>query len=1003
MGPSPPPTFRIECPVVIGREAPLRTLEQALEGACAGHGQTVVLAGEAGIGKSRLVAEAKSRAHSRQMPILQGQCYEPDRVLPYAPLLDLLRARFTARSAADIAHDLGPAAHELVKLLPELANRLPDLTPTPALNPEQEKRHLFQALMEFFARLASRMPLLVILEDLHWSDDTSLEFLLHWARRIPSQSILLLTTYRNDEANPSLSHFLAELDRARLASELVLGRLTMEEVDAMIRAIFDQRRPVRTEFLQPIYALTEGNPFFVEEVLKSLVAAGEIFHTQRGWDRKPVGELHIPRSIQDAVQRRLVHVSPAARELLVLAAVAGRRFDFALLQELTRMNKEDLLERLKEGVAARLIVEGPADEFAFRHALTQEAVYAGLLMWERRQLHRVVGETLERLHTDSLDAHIGDLAYHFYQAQAWEKALEYATRAGERAQAMYAPRVAIEQFTRAVKASEHLSLPAPVQLYCARGQAYETIGDFERAQADYEAALHMAQAVNDCRAEWQTLIALGFLWASRDYIQTGDYFGRALNLARALGDPAVLGHSLNRLGNWHMNAEQPTEALRYHQEALEMFTALGDERGIAETLDLLGMTSYIGGAPIQGAAYYQRAVELFRQLGDRQGLAASLPMWVMRGRVYETDTCFPELPLPGAVDKVETALQIAREIDYRSGEAYILAGCAQYFGIHGDYERGLAWGQAALEVAEDIQHHQWLIFAHFSLGALHLDLLALPAARQHLEQALTLAQALNSRIWVSITSGYLASVIIAQKELARAEALLAAVLRPDTPAQTIGQRLCWCANAERALVSGDPALALHILEQKLAYTANRSEGQVIPRLSRLRGEALVGLGRRAEAEAELRAGCEGAFLLEMRPMLWRIQVSLGRLYRTQRRYEQAEEAFSAARALIHELATTVADETLREQFRRNAIAMIPAASPRRALKKEYGGLTEREREVAALIAQGKSNHEIAQALFLADRTVATHVGNILAKLGFTSRTQIAAWAVEKGLVRPTHG
>jgi tetratricopeptide (TPR) repeat protein len=719
MHPSPSFIYRIECPVVIGREGPLRTLEQALEGARAGHGQTIVLAGEAGIGKSRLVAEAKSRTHPHQMLTLQGHCYEPDRVLPYAPLLDLLRARFTARSATDIAHDLGPAAHELVKLLPELATRLPDLAPTPALNPEQEKRRLFQALTEFFTHLAARTPLLVILEDLHWSDDISLEFLLHLARRIPSWPLLLLLTYRNDEVSPSLSHFLAELNRARLATELVLNRLTPAEVDAMMRAIFDQQRPVRTEFLQPIYALTEGNPFFIEEVLKSLVAAGEIFRTPSGWDRKPIGELHIPRSIQDTVQRRLAHLTPAAGELLVLAAVAGRRFDFALLQELTQMREEDLLERLKEGIAARLIVEESANEFAFRHALTREAVYTGLFMRERRRLHGVVGATLERLYADSLDTHIGDLAYHFYQAQAWEKVLEYATRAGERAQAMYAPRTAIEQFTRALEAAEHLERmegerrktaegrkalrpyrpPSFVlgPLHRTRGQAYETVGDFERAQADYETALHTAQAVEDRRVEWQALIALGFLWASRDYIKTGDYFQRALDLARALGDPAMIGHSLNRLGNWTMNAEQPSEALRYHQEALDTFTALGDERGTAETLDLLGMTSYVGGDPLQGTAYYERAVALFRHLGDRQGLAASLPMWVMRGRVYETDTCVSKPPLPGGVHEAETALQIAREIGYRSGEAYILAGCAQYFGIHGDYRRGLEWGQAALE------------------------------------------------------------------------------------------------------------------------------------------------------------------------------------------------------------------------------------------------------------------------------------------------------------------
>ncbi len=249
----------VVCPILIGRAPNLQALDQLIEQVRGGRGETVLIAGEAGIGKSRLVAETKTRARAQPNTlILQGHCFEPDRALPYAPVLDLLRVHLAARPPHDIACDLGSTAPELVKLLPELATRLPDLAPSPPLEPEQEKRRLFEALTQFFMRLAAPdrvqhperrgaeskdAPRLVIIEDLHWSDDTSLEFLLSFARRIASLPILLLLTYRDDEVHPSLSHFLAGLDRERLATELALTRLSRAEVDAMIQVIFDLGDP----------------------------------------------------------------------------------------------------------------------------------------------------------------------------------------------------------------------------------------------------------------------------------------------------------------------------------------------------------------------------------------------------------------------------------------------------------------------------------------------------------------------------------------------------------------------------------------------------------------------------------------------------------------------------------------------------------------------------------------------------------------------------------------
>jgi DNA-binding CsgD family transcriptional regulator len=993
------------CPVLIGRAHDLTTLRLLVDRAKSGQGQVVLLSGEAGIGKSRLVAEIKTYAAAHNVLIVQGSCFPTDHAIPYAPLLDLLRSFLSGYSSALHASEVEPVAQAFLPLLPDIGHVLADGTSPltlPQLDPEQEKRRRFESLAHFLTSQARSRPVLLVVEDLHWSDDTSLEFLHYLARRCPAHPLLLLLTYRSDEMHPNLRHFLAQLDRERLSQERSLARLSRDEVEAMLRAIFALPPSARLELADPIYMLTEGNPFFVEEVLTSLIAAGDIFYANGRWDRKPLGELQIPRSVQDAVQQRTDRLSEPARQILTLAAVAGRRFNFALLQELTHHDEYHLLQMIKELIAAQLVVEESTEQFAFRHALTRQAIYADLLVRERKALHRTIGDMMEYLYASALESHLADLAYHFYEAGAWEKVLRYAQRAGEQAQAMYAPRAAIEQFTRALDAAQRGSIPFPTTLYRLRGQAYQTLGDFERARLDYETTLQMARIAENLRGEWQALMDLGSLWAERDYTQTGAYCQQALELAGHMDDPITLAHTLNRLGNWHVNIEQTREALHYHQEALTHFQQAHDPQGIAGTYDMLGMTHALGGDLLQATANYQQAAVLFRELGDRHGLTSSLSTLMLLGGIYETHTMVSG---PVSFDEClhfgKQALTLAREIGQPSAEAYTLLSLGQTLGPRGEYAQAFEVAQAGLALSEQIEHHEWMTYGYWELGVLYLDLLALSQAQQQLEQALALAQEVGSWNWIRIISGFLAPTYLLQREFAKAEAILTAALEPDAAIQTIGQRLVWAARADLALARGEPGLALDITNRLIASAANLSEERVIPHLWKLRGEALAALHRAAEAETTLRAAQEAAHALGLRPLLWRICIALGKFYQAQAREAEAEQAFSTARVLIEELAASVPNEHLRAHFLSQATAMLPQKRPLppdRAAKQAFGGLTAREREVAALIAQGKINREIAEMLVVSERTVETHVANIMFKLGVQSRRQIRVWAIEKGLI-----
>ena len=427
----------VVCPVVIGRTTELAAIHALIESTKSGQGQVALLSGEAGIGKSRLVMEAKTHAMD-SMCILEGNCFESDQSYPYAPVLDLLRTFFNTHTLKDFLQSSGSIANEFIKLFPELDIGLLDMSVLSEGDPQQEKRRLFATLAQFFIYQASKQPVLLIVEDLHWADDLSLEFLLYLSRRCANQPILMIFTYRDDEVHANLRHWLAQLEREQLIQELALTRFTPNDVEAMLNAILHKRYSRHLDLLDFLYTLTEGNPFFIEEILKSLIAGGELVFTDGRWVGRPANELHIPRNIQDAVQQRIVRLSEAAREILTIASVAGQRFDFILLQQLTNHDEQHLLALMKELIAAQLVVEESADQFTFRHALTRQAIYSDLLARERRALHKAIAETMERNYATTLDVYLAVLAYHFCKAEVWDKAFQYGQLARKSAGSLLA-------------------------------------------------------------------------------------------------------------------------------------------------------------------------------------------------------------------------------------------------------------------------------------------------------------------------------------------------------------------------------------------------------------------------------------------------------------------------------------------------------------------------------------------------------------------------------------
>ncbi|MGO8946092.1 MAG: helix-turn-helix transcriptional regulator [Ktedonobacterales bacterium] len=992
------------CPIMIGRAQPSAVLSRYLELADTGHGHTLLIAGEAGIGKSRFATEAKVRAHARGMQAAQGNCFESDRAVPYAPLIDLLRDLLSNRSSSGIAELLGTAAPELVKLSPEVNARLPGVVPAPTATPEQEKRRLFHALTQTLIQVAQDRPLLLVIEDIHWCDDNTLDFLLSWARLTATYPVLVMLTFRSDEIQDSLSRFLATMARLRIATEIELERLNASEVDEMLRAMFALPGPIQVEFLHQLYGLSEGNPFFTEEIINALIASGEITITSGRWDPKPTNEIRLPRSIRDAVLRRSKQLSSSAHDLLALAAVAGRRFDFTLLEALTGHDEAQLVHLIKELLGAQLVVEESADEFAFRHALTQQVIYLDLLARERASLHRAIAYQMEQEFAPTLEGHLADLARHFYEAGAWAKALEYASRAGAKAQTLYAPRAAVEHFTHALAAAQRLGQSSSHELLQARGQAYELLGDFTHAQADFEDALAEADLEQDMVAKWNALVCLGMLWAGRDYQKTGEYYRQAFALAETVADQTLLAHSLNRIGNWYVNHEEPIEAQRHHQQALTLMEASDDQSGIAETCDFLGMAYLLGSDLIQSARYYQRSITLLRKTDQRPVLSSSLATLGICTLAYQCSILIPSLSLSASQGYCEEALRIAHAIGYRPGEAYAYFCLGCVLGPQGKWDAALKAMQNSLAIAEEIEHQQWMCAALTGLNCLYDDLLDFDSARRYGERALEIARALDSKHWIHCATGHLASACIHEGDLVRAAAVLQEVGMTSTSVTSLGEHLLASALVELLLAQEDKngagKHALGAVQNLIAHTPNSTSNQLAPRLALLYGKALAANGQPAEAEVMWQAGVASAQKANASAILWMFYADLAHIYRRERRQNEAAHMADEGSRVVHRLAEDLSDSGMRSRFLKAAMAILPSVpiiSARQGAKQHYSGLTKRECEVAQFIAQGKSNKSIAEAMIVSERTIESHVSNILSKLGFTARAQVAVWVVEQGL------
>ena len=881
---------------LVGREAELDRILRAVDAAAGGSGQLVLLAGEPGVGKTRLAQEATLAARNRRFVVATGRCYEAHQTVPFYPFLDALASLY----------ELAPSAirEQVPRQWPHLARLLPDLAAPyqPSGESQEEQQRLFRAVTGFLQAVAAEAPVALLLDDLHWADEASLELLQHLARHTRADRLFILGTYRDVDINRQhpLHLALRDLMREDLVLRVLVHRLPAQGTAALMAISFGGEE-ISDEFVQIVHERTEGNPFFVQHVLRVLVERGDVFQRGGQWDRKDVATIDVPESVLAVIGQQLAQLEMETQEILREASILGQAFAFDHLQSVGGHTEEQVERALEEAEARGLIRETGADSYAFDHALTQQALYAELPARRRRRLHIAAGEALEGLHERLRLPRSGEMAEHFLKGNDPERALRYTQLAAQQAAAAYALADAERLYDVALELATQLGVEGEeAEVRERRGGLRLERFRGPEAAADFDRLLTLARASGDRTLALEALLGL----ARAHYIMSLDntdlafatrcreLYDAAYALAEELNDKPGMIRAL--LGTRWLTDFWPDfleQSLANRHQALALAEETGDEALILECKLHLWRTVDRS----RGELWAQQLIERLsaRQDFHRLNEHYFMLMWQQRNwGNYER-----------AIDACDAGIRVAAEIDlppvqYATLKAVSLTDLGRY---------GEAREALRQEVADEA-HPFGRAMQELGRGYLLLNLMAYDQALSVLDDAYQRASAVKRgwmRHWIQEmrVQALARSGLLRDGELRAVEQELADVGSLDDPA-VVAEAMLALGNAEEALV--------HV-ERAIEAARSRSFDHDLLAALVLKAEILLHLGSVSEAITVDNEALTLATRTRALPLLWQVQRLRALILRVLGNPE-AHEAQEIAEEIVVGLAQSIDDPELRSGF-----------------------------------------------------------------------------------------
>lgn len=975
----------------VGRAEALTVLRTALDRSHQGSTQIFLLTGQAGIGKTRTALELTEEARQRGIRPCWGRCLEEPGAPPYWPWTQLIRSALKDRDQQGDSELLGDAIGPIAGIMPELTERFPDLkSMRRPSEPEQARFQLFDGVAQLWSRAARAQPILLVLDDLHWADATSLRLLTFLASTISDSPLMVLGTYRDEDVvrQHPLNDMLAELARIPNVQRYRLSGLTHAESEHLIAAV--SGAAPSPSLCAVLHERTEGNPLYLTETIRWLSQEARL---RSGSGTEPDIALRIPEGIRHIILKRLNRLTPSCNNLLRVAAVIGKTFWSDLLPRLIpEASEEALLGNLEEALTARLIDESAQpDHYQFSHGLVREVLYSELVAGRRARLHQQIGELLEELAGARQEVYLAQLAFHFSQApsaRSAEKAIDYAARAAKRADELLAYEEASRLYQLAlhiIAARDVVANARQVELMLDLGQAQAKSGEALRAMETFKRAAASAQDLD--LPDHLARGALGFEEASWRPGLHGDAALRLLKTALVALAETNIDLKVNvlcALARAFILTGDLEEADRIHAQALQLARASGNAEALLASLRA-GLSARwrperIGDRLLTAT----EALTLARAIGDDERFTE-----VLGWRLFDAMEVGDAARVSADLRTHTQCTQGLRQPFYQYVNASFKAMLALFEGRFVEGEQRIAEARALGQRMPGLDVNGVFGMQMFTLrreqGRLHE---LAPVVRHFVETTPEAATWRPGLALIYAELGLKNEALAAFGQLAADD--FAGIARDGMRAT------CLAYMAEVCAFLGDAARAATLYRLLLPYRAHNI----------LAGTTVACLGAAAR--------------------------HLGLLAQTLNNWRQAEEHFEDALAMNARtgakpwLAHTRHDYAVMLKARGNnddrarivslldgALALAEelgmTALVRRvaAFEQQLGhgrgkvcypdGLTRREVEVAELIAAGKSNSDIGAILFISPNTVANHVRNILSKTNMANRASVAAYAVRHAL------
>ena len=970
--------------IFVGREDQLGRLKESLQSVADNGGRMVMLIGEPGIGKTRTAQELTSYAEEQGIKSLWGRCYEGQQMPPYWPWVQAINTYIRSCERDRLQEELGGKTSILSEVFEELKEVFPDLQPPPkTIDPESGRFRLFDALTVFLKRISRSQPMIIVLDDLHWSDSPSLVYLSFLARELTDSRLLVVGTYRDVEINRRhpLLQTLADLTRDQLFDRILLRRLNKEDVTTFLELSLagDNTKKLANE----IFTVTEGNPLFISEVIRFLDEQGGISEDQPS---ESGFAIKIPEGIREVIGKRLNRLPPSADDMLAIGAVIGREFSLSLLRELVDDDsKSEILTLLEEAIAAGIIEEDPNEigRYQFSHSMIMETLVNELSLTHRVQLHARIAETLERLYGADAVVHAAEIAGHLIQAEAilgTEKMVHYCLKAGEQALSAHAYEDAQSFFQKGLDAKEKLPMDRETaDLSFGLGKALVAMGKVDTTQEVFTRAFdyyldsnHVSAAVdvashpvdlwaiktwqaslgrrvfpliNDRSYDWARLVEVVYRPATHDYGTIVAKLHDALAIARENEDFVL---EIKLLGYWNF-LDRTGDHLHTSTKKRMKY--------------MIGVARKVGDLRLEGGVNWQ-AANIALELGNieeaeyhiAQSQIAIEHMPKNLSSIYSVDDLRARVAfLTGDWERFHDYYQQAMQrLRNRLMRYYVML-----YRIQIAFERGKDQGQVLLNQfvnsLDDVRDQSEVDGAKKFVSEVIPAIVRISDHCKYIDMAVTISE---DRLAAKGTFGRQPT----QNERARTTLALLSLFRGNlAKAEVYYSEI---TSFRKALPFATCSMTSH---RALGYIAGK-------------------IGRTDEAIEHFEKGyqfCKKAGYLP--ELAWTChdyaEVLLQREDDAAR--EKADAILAEGESISGKLGMKPLHgkiESLQNQPRLPSKLNAPC------------GLTKREVEVLKLLAVGKTNNEIADTLFISDKTVATHVSNIFGKTGAGNRTEAAAFA-----------